>query len=73
MKMFALRIPDDMRKKMTGVNINWAEHLRRSIKEVLESEKRRAMIRKFQRMTQDNPSSPSGTAVRMIRQLRDHG
>lgn len=73
MKMFALRIPEDMKREMRRVKINWAEYIRRSIDEVLKSQKRRTLIERFRRMTEGNKPTPSGTAASLIRQMRDRG
>ena len=44
MKMVALRIPDELKKEMARLKINWSDYLRRSISEALESEKKRSLF-----------------------------
>ena len=73
MSMIALRIPNDMKKEMDRVKINWAEYLRHSIEEVIDSKKKRAMISRFIKWTQRNKATEPGTAVSLIRQMRDRG
>ena len=73
MSMFALRVPDKLRKDMDRVHINWSEYLRHTIVEAIESEQKRSIISKLRRLTQRSKPAQPGTAVSIIRQMRDHG
>lgn len=71
--MFAIRIPDSMRRDMARVKINWSDYLRQSINEALESEKKRTWFQKLHALTRGKKRTRFGTAVKMLRQIRDHG
>lgn len=73
MSMFALRVPDAVRKQMESIKINWSEYLRQSILEAIHSDRKRAMIAKLRKLTGKNKPTEAGTAASIIRQIRDHG
>lgn len=72
MGMVALRIPDKMRKEMDRIKINWSDYIRRSINEILESEKKRVLIQKLHAITKNQKPVKSGTAAMLIRHIRDN-
>jgi len=72
MSLIALRVPNEMKKEMAHVKINWSEYLRQSIQEALESEKKRGLIQKMQHMLVGEKRTPRGTAARLVRKMRDH-
>ncbi|MBI2119183.1 MAG: hypothetical protein HYT97_06105 [Elusimicrobia bacterium] len=71
--MFALRIPEPMKKEMSKIPLNWSDYLRSSISEALESQKKRNLFKKLHNLAQNSPNSKKGTAARIIRQIRDRG
>ncbi|OGR84967.1 MAG: hypothetical protein A2901_06925 [Elusimicrobia bacterium RIFCSPLOWO2_01_FULL_54_10] len=73
MKMFAIRIPEEMKRQMSRIKINWAEFLRGSITEALQSDKKRSMILKFRHLTEHSKPTGAGTAAGILRQMRDRG
>jgi hypothetical protein len=73
MASMAIRIPNDMKKEMARLKINWSHYLRQSISEAIESEKKRAIIGRIHKYLKNAPLVKSGTSARIIRHLRDHG
>lgn len=73
MTTVAFRIPEEMKKKMDQTDINWSELVRGAIQEALDTELKRHLLRKFRSYPPGKGKVPSGTAVRIIREMRDHG
>lgn len=71
MAIVTLRIPDDVRKRMAKVKINWSEQLRQAISEVLESDTKSSLLRKVVALRSQAHAS-RGTAARILRTIRDH-
>jgi len=72
MGMMTLRIPNEMRKEMAQIKINWSDYLRRSITEALESEHKRQMIQRVHQLLKNKKRLlPAGTASQLIRSMRD--
>lgn len=72
MGMMALRIPNEMRRAMRYLKINWPDYLRESIKDALGSEKKRDLIQRLHRLVGRSRQVKSGTAAMIIRRLREH-
>ena len=70
MVTFALRIPEDMKREMEKLDVNWSLYIRQSIRELLASEKKRKMMAKIQKMTSEHKAE-EGTAVDLIREVRE--
>ena len=74
MSMVAFRIPDELRKEMAQIKINWSAYIRQSISEIVASQKKQQFIHTFHRLTGPHKRQPkSGTAAGLIRQMRAHG
>ena len=71
MSVITLRVPDLLRQRMARVKINWSEYIREAISEALESDTKRALIRKVQQL-RSGETAPAGTATSIIRAIRDH-
>ena len=71
MSVITFRIPDILKKRMTGVKINWSEYIRHAISDVLESDTKKTLLQKIQAL-RSQAHAPRGTAVRIIREMRDH-
>ena len=68
----AFRIPDEMKKEMDQVDVNWSEYVRQAIQEALKSAKKRDLLRKVRQLTIRQNKIPKGTAAFMIREIRQH-
>ena len=73
MSMVAFRIPDELRKEMAQIKINWSAYIRQSISEIVASKKKQQFIDTFHRLTGPQKRQPKvGTAAALIRQTREH-
>ena len=72
MTTVAFRIPEELKHQMSKVKINWSEYVRSSIQEAISSEKKRQWFAQLKQRI-GKRKSPSGTAARIIRLLRDNG
>ncbi len=73
MSVITFRVPNLLRKQMAKVKINWSEYVRRSISEVLESDTKRALIRKMHALHPKKGAPSRGTAESIIRSIRNRG
>jgi hypothetical protein len=74
MGMVTFRIPQELRKEMDHIKINWSAYIRQSISAVVDSQKKQRFIHTFHRLRvpPHRPPTP-GTAAAIIRQMREHG
>lgn len=72
MTTVAFRIPDEMKKKMDKTDINWSDYVRHAIGEALHSQTKRELIRKIHGLSAGRKGVKQGTAVKILRHLRDH-
>lgn len=72
MTTVAFRIPDEMKKQMDHAKINWSDYVRHAIGEVLHSQKKRDLMQKLHGLSQNQPRVKAGTAVKILRHMRDH-
>lgn len=71
MGMIALRIPDQMKREMARIKLNWSDYLRRSISEALESKQKRELIEKVHKLLGHKKRVETGTAAHIMRMMRD--
>ena len=72
MTTVAFRIPDEMKQQMDRVDINWSDYVRHAISEALHSEEKRDLLRKLQGYPRGSGKVPAGTAVSILRGIREH-
>lgn len=72
MGILAIRIPDHLKAMMEKTGINWSEYLRNSIRDALESRRKRKMMQKIHALTEGQGKAKVGTAARIVRSLRNH-
>ena len=71
MSVMTFRIPDALRKRMAKVHINWSEYVRQAISDALESDTKKALMRKVIALRSKARAS-RGTAAGIIRAIRNH-
>lgn len=72
MSMYAIRIPEPLRKEMNHIKINWSDYLRNSITEAIEAEKKRTLIGRIHLLNKKSPPVKSGTSLSIIHSIRRH-
>ena len=73
MSMVTFRIPDELRKEMAHIKINWSAYIRQSISEIVASQRKQAFIQRCHRLTGPQKRQPKvGSAAALIRQTREH-
>ena len=73
MKMVALRIPDNLKKEMERIKMNWSDYIRDSIRAAVDSEKKRLLFARLHQIYKGRKRAKPGTAAGIIREIRDHG
>ena len=72
MSSIAIRIPNGLKREMARLKINWSQYLRESIRQALESEKKKEILRHIHKLLRPQHPARKGTAAGIIRSLRDH-
>lgn len=73
MKIVAVRVPEEIKKKMKEIPEDWSEYLRKAIEERIEREKNKKILEDLKRLWRQMPKTPSGFSVKSIREDRDRG
>lgn len=73
MKIVAVRVPEEIKKKMKDVPEDWSGYLRRAIEDRINMEERKRILREVKELLKDIPKAPKGTAAKLIREIRDSG
>lgn len=71
MKIVAVRVPEEIKKKMKDVPEDWSEYIRKAIEERIYIEERKKILREVKRLLKNVPKAPKGTAAKLIREMRD--
>lgn len=71
MKIVAVRVPEEIKKKMKDVPEDWSEYIRKAIEERINIEERKRILREVKELLKDVPKAPKGTAAKLIREMRD--
>lgn len=71
MKIVAVRVPEEIKKKMRDVPEDWSEYIRKAIEERINIEERKRILREVKEILKDVPKAPKGTAAKLIREMRD--
>lgn len=71
MKIVAVRVPEEVKKKMKDVPEDWSEYIRKAIEERIHIEERKRILREVKELLKDVPKAPKGTAAKLIREMRD--
>jgi predicted DNA-binding protein len=73
MKIVAIRVPEETKKKMKEVPEDWSDYLRKVIEERVNMEERKRLLREIRELLKDVPKARKGTAAKIIREIRDSG
>lgn len=71
MKIVAVRVPDEIKKKMKDVPEDWSEYLRNAIRARLKKEDQKKLLKRVDRIMNGVPRPPKGTGLKSIREDRD--
>jgi chemotaxis regulatin CheY-phosphate phosphatase CheZ len=71
MKIVAVRVPEEIKKKMKDVPEDWSEYIRKAIEERIYIEERKRILREVKELLKDVPKPPKGTAAKLVREMRD--
>jgi chemotaxis regulatin CheY-phosphate phosphatase CheZ len=73
MKIVAVRVPEEIKKKMKEIPEDWSEYIRKAIEERIDIEERKRILRDVKELLKDVPKAPKGTAAKLIREMRGSG
>jgi len=71
MKIVAIRVPEEIKKKMKEVPVDWSEYLRKVIEERIEQEKNKEILKNLKKLWKAIPKTPEGFSARSVREDRD--
>lgn len=71
MKIVAVRVPEEIKKKMKDIPEDWSEYLRKAIEERIYIEERKRILKEVKELLKDVPKAPKGTATKLLRETRD--
>jgi len=71
MKIVAVRVAEETKKKMKEIPEGWSEYLRTAIEDRINMEERKKLLEEIKELLKDIPKAPKGTAAKIIRGLRD--
>lgn len=71
MTVITIRIPEDLRRKMQRVKVNWSEEIRRFIAQRVEEEERRESIERGLEILRGRKSVEKGFSALSVRGDRD--
>lgn len=73
MKIVAVRVPEEIKKKMKDVPEDWSGYIRKAIEDRIEREKNKTILKDLKRLWKVMPKTPKGFSVKSIREDRDIG
>ncbi len=73
MKIVAVRVPEEVKKRMKEVPEDWSRYLRSMIEERLRKEDQKNLLKRLDRIMEGLPRPPKGTGAKSIREDRDRG
>lgn len=73
MKIVAVRVPEEIKKKMKEVPEDWSEYIRKAIEDRIEREKNKNILRDLKKLWKNMPKTPKGFSAKSIREDRDSG
>jgi chemotaxis regulatin CheY-phosphate phosphatase CheZ len=71
MKIVAVRVPEEVKKKMKDVPEDWSGYIRKAIEDRIAMEERKRILRDVKELLKDVPKPPKGTAAKLVREMRD--
>jgi hypothetical protein len=73
MKIVAVRVPEEIKKKMKEVPEDWSKFLRHAIEDRIQKEEQKKILKDIDRIMAGIPRPPRGTGAKSIREDRDRG
>lgn len=73
MKIVAVRVPEDIKKKMKEVPEDWSGYLRAMIEDRIIREEQRKLLKRVDKIMRRVPRPKRGTGAKGIREDRDRG
>ena len=73
MKIVAVRVPEDIKKKMKEVREDWSGYLRALIEDRIQKEEQKKLLKRLDKIMSRVPRPPRGTGAKSIREDRDRG
>jgi predicted DNA-binding protein len=73
MKIVAVRVPEETKKRMKEVPEDWSKYLRRAIEDRINKEEQKKLIKRIDRIMAGIPRPPKGISAKSVREDRDHG
>lgn len=71
MKIVAVRVPEETKKKMKHIAEDWSKYLRGAIEERIRQEENKEVLADLRRLWKRMPKTPSGFGARSVREDRD--
>ncbi len=73
MKIVAVRVPEETKKKMKDVKEDWSDYLRKAIEDRIYKEEQKRLLKELDKILEKVPKSPKGFGAKSIREDRDSG
>jgi predicted DNA-binding protein len=73
MKIVAVRVPEEIKKRMKEVPEDWSKYLRDAIEDRIRKEDQKKLVKRIDRIMSGVPRPPKGTGAKSIREDRDRG
>ncbi|HIH73230.1 MAG: Uncharacterized protein XD43_0026 [Thermococcales archaeon 44_46] len=71
MAVITVRVPDEIKAKMKGININWSEEIRQFIIQRIEEEERKKNLQKALEILKGRKNVEKGFSAKSVREDRD--
>ena len=73
MKIVAVRVPEEIKKRMKEVPEDWSEYLRKAIEDRIQREKNKKALEDLKKLWKRMPKTPKGFGAKSVREDRDSG
>jgi uncharacterized protein HemY len=73
MKIVAVRVPEETKKKMKEIPEDWSNYLRHAIEDRIMQEKNKKVLEDLKKVWKRMPKTPKGFGARSVREDRDRG
>ncbi len=73
MKIVAVRVPEEIKKKFDEIPEDWSEFLRKAIEDRIHREKNKKVLDDLIKLWKRMPKTPMGFGAKSVREDRDSG
>jgi len=73
MKIVAVRVPEEIKKRMKEVPEDWSVYLRKAIEDRIQREKNKKALEDLKKLWKRMPKTPKGFGAKSVREDRDSG